>query len=321
MDRPRNILVVIDPSATQHPCLRRARELARAFGARVELFVCCTPGDGELRVDELTLERMAAGLRQEGIDTATDMASDTALHVGIVRKVLRSRPSLVIKDTHPHSLLRRSLIANTDWQLIRLCPAPLLFVRPGVWGHPPRIAAAVDVARPGEKPAQLDHALLTAAESFALATRGLLHAVHAYAPVTELAANATLAAVPMAAGMSAAQLLRDNEETLRSEFDALLSTHRVPRTRRRLTIGTPAEALVRFVRQHDIDLLVMGAYARGWMYNVLVGSTTERVLDLLPCDVLVMKPASFECPIRYAPDDQLPAHAPNARIAALAARL
>jgi nucleotide-binding universal stress UspA family protein len=33
------------------------------------------------------------------------------------------------------------------------------------------------------------------------------------------------------------------------------------------------------------------------MYNVFVGSTTERILDLLPCDVLVMKPASFECPL------------------------
>jgi hypothetical protein len=30
---------------------------------------------------------------------------------------------------------------------------------------------------------------------------------------------------------------------------------------------------------------------------VLVGSTTERILDLLPCDVLVLKPASFEYPL------------------------
>ena len=42
----------------------------------------------------------------------------------------------------------------------------------------------------------------------------------------------------------------------------------------------------------------MGAYSRGWVYNVMVGSTTERILDLLPCDVLVMKPANFECPLQ-----------------------
>ena len=115
--------------------------------------------------------------------------------------------------------------------------------------------------------------------------------------------------------------MKDNEARARSEFAALLSTHRLPRTRRSLVIGTPSEALVRFVRQHDIDLLVMGAYSRGWMYNVLVGSTTERVLDLLPCDVLVMKPASFECPMHHASDDQRPVHVPNARITDLAASL
>jgi universal stress protein E len=56
--------------------------------------------------------------------------------------------------------------------------------------------------------------------------------------------------------------------------------------------------LVSFVQRQKIDLLVMGSYSRGWVYNVMVGSTTERILDLLPCDVLVMKPASFECPLQ-----------------------
>ena len=46
-------------------------------------------------------------------------------------------------------------------------------------------------------------------------------------------------------------------------------------------------ALLRFVRQKGIDLLVMGVYTRGSMYNVAVGSTTEKILDVMPCDVLV----------------------------------
>jgi universal stress protein E len=68
--------------------------------------------------------------------------------------------------------------------------------------------------------------------------------------------------------------------------------------------------LIGFVLRHGIDLLVMGAYARGWVYNVMVGSTTERILDLLPCDVLVVKPASFECPLQPVPASD--AHSPLA---------
>lgn len=270
--------------------------LALAFGARLELFVCYVPRNtAEVRLDELKLEKLANELREQGIETTVDEACDTTLDTGIVRKVLRSRPSLVVKDTHPHSLLRRWVLANTDWQLIRTCPAPLLFVRQREWRQPPKFAAAVDIALPGEKPAALDHLLLSAAESFSLAMKGALHAVHVYSPVTVNVAIATAALVPMAAGLDPARIAADGELLAREQFEELLSTHTVPHQNQHLLAGRPAEALLEFVGESAIDLLVMGAYARGAMYNVLVGSTTERVLDLLPCDVLVMKPASFEC--------------------------
>jgi universal stress protein E len=296
MDKPRHILAVVDPTATQQPALIRAQKLALALGARLELFACyVTSLPDETRVDEHRLEELARAARELGIETGTDATCDPVLHTGILRKVLQSRPSLVVKDTHPHSLLRRSVLANTDWQLIRLCPKPTLFVRPGEWRHPPRIAAAVDIALPGEKPAALDHQLLAAAETFSLATHGELHAAHAHLPISSLAASATSVGVPLAAGIDPAQIIVDGETLARERFDQLLATHRVPHDHRHLLLGRPAEELVEFVRRCAIDLLVMGAFARGWMYNVLVGSTTERILDLLPCDVLVMKPASFEC--------------------------
>ena len=298
MERPRHILVVIDPTATQQPALERARILALAFDARLELFVCHVAGAaGEMRIDELRLEELANGLREQGIETSTEETSDVAVYSGVLRKALRSQPSLVIKDTHPHSLLHRTVLANTDWQLIRVCPTPLLFVRPGNWSRPPRIAAAVDIAVPGEKPAALDHLLLSTAESYALATNASLHAVHVHLPVSDVAATATSLAVPMAAGVDSSRIVADGVALAREQLEALVSTHNVRPERRRLLIGRASEALVEYVRQSSIDLLVMGAYARGRVYNVLVGSTTERILDLLPCDVLVVKPASFECPL------------------------
>jgi universal stress protein E len=301
MDKPRHILVVIDPTAERHPALERGRALALAFGARVELFTCYTRhGIGQMRLDEMGLERLANGLREQGIDTVTEEMSDATIHGGIIRKVLRSRPALVLKDTHPHSLLRRTMLPNTDWQLIRLCPAPLLFVRAGEWHQPPNIAAAVDIAWPGDKPAQLDELLLSAAESFALATRGTLHAVHAYLPEAELAMTP---AGTDGAPMRDADVVDYGEARVRRLFADLLATHDMPRVHGHVLTGPPADVLVDFARDNAIDLLVMGALVRGWMYNLMVGSTTERVLDLLPCDVLVMKPADFECPIGAIPGE------------------
>jgi universal stress protein E len=309
MDTPRHILVVIDPAATQHPAFARARALAQAFGARVELFACRTPHNTWPNDVKAELGRMAQHLCADGIEADVEVASDNTLHTGIVRKVLRSMPSMVLKDAQPHTLLRRSWQANTDWQLVRLCPAPILFVRPGPWNAHPRIAAAVDIAHPGEKPAQLDHALLGAAETFALATDGELHAVHAHAPVSELASRATIHAVPKASTATPIQVISDQESLARYDLAVLLRSHPVARERRHVLTGSPSESLLRFVGKNGIDLLVMGAYARGWIYNVAVCSTTERIVDVLPCDVLVLKPADFDCPLRPREERQVQASA------------
>lgn len=70
----------------------------------------------------------------------------------------------------------------------------------------------------------------------------------------------------------------------RENFSALLSTRRVPPPHRHLLEGPPADALISFVQRQKIDLLVMGSFSRGWIHNVMVGSTTDRIriLDPLP---------------------------------------
>jgi universal stress protein E len=308
MQKPRHILVVIDPTAVRHAVLLRAADLALAFGARVELFVAHVgePAGG------FPLAKLAEDLRERAIETTTDEACSATIHEGILRKVIESRPSLVLKDTHPHSFLRRSVLPNTDWHLIRSCPVPQLFVRPGEWGRPPQIAAAVDIALPGEKPALLDHALLDAAETFSLATHGALHAVHAYLPIMDFASTSAAGALPIAPGLEPAESNADYEAFARERFEALLERHAVPREHRHVLLGRPGEALVRFARESKIDLLVMGTFTRGWMYNVLVGSTTERILDLLPCDVLVLRPTGLECPATGASREWIP---PERRVA------
>ena len=76
-------------------------------------------------------------------------------------------PDLVVKDTHYHSVIRRTVFTNTDWNLIRTCPAPLLLAKPGEWRAPPTLLAALDPGHLGDKPAALDHDILDAAQLLA----------------------------------------------------------------------------------------------------------------------------------------------------------
>ena len=57
--------------------------------------------------------------------------------------------------------------------------------------------------------------------------------------------------------------------------------------------GFPAEVLPQYLDQVQASLLVMGAISRSRLQEIFIGSTAERVLDRLPCDVLVLRSADF----------------------------
>ena len=48
-------------------------------------------------------------------------------------------------------------------------------------------------------------------------------------------------------------------------------------------------AICDYAREHDIDLIVMGATGRGGVSRLLVGSTAERVARHAPCAVLLAR--------------------------------
>jgi nucleotide-binding universal stress UspA family protein len=53
--------------------------------------------------------------------------------------------------------------------------------------------------------------------------------------------------------------------------------------------GHPAEAIVDYAHQHDVDLIVMGHRGMSDLRRFLVGSVTDRVVDHAPCMVLVVR--------------------------------
>jgi nucleotide-binding universal stress UspA family protein len=56
-----------------------------------------------------------------------------------------------------------------------------------------------------------------------------------------------------------------------------------------LVAGHPVASIVEFLRAADYDLLVLGFMGHSALYNRIVGSTTDRLVDHAPCAVLVVK--------------------------------
>ena len=49
-------------------------------------------------------------------------------------------------------------------------------------------------------------------------------------------------------------------------------------------------ALSSIEEELDVDLMIVGSISRSLLSDVFIGSTTEKVLDSLDCDVLLLRP-------------------------------
>lgn len=57
----------------------------------------------------------------------------------------------------------------------------------------------------------------------------------------------------------------------------------------RVAVGHPVSIISEFVAQENAGLLVVGYMGHSALYNQLIGSTTERLVEHAPCAVLVIK--------------------------------
>ena len=69
---------------------------------------------------------------------------------------------------------------------------------------------------------------------------------------------------------------------------------------RALLVGSPAETIVDYAREHNCDLIVTGTHGRTGLTHMLMGSVAEKVVRLAECPVMVvgMRTAKKARPVR-----------------------
>jgi universal stress protein E len=305
------ILCVVDPTAESQPALERAAWIARSTGAELELFICYyneyltadgpfdAPSLDEARKEivdghEKYLEELAAPLRQSGLTVRTTFLWDHPLYRGIVRHAAAIGADLVFKDSHHHSAISRALLSNTDWNLIRSCASPLWLVKVGDYPEKPVLIAAIDPMNQHDKPAALDDEILVLTKSVAGAAGGEVHAFHAYDPRLALSAATANAYIPVSLPFD--EIEAQMREQHKTRFDEITDFHEIGAGCAHLVSGAAHEELPELAQELEASLVVMGAVARNRLQRLFIGSTAERTLEHLPCDLLIVKPAWFRTP-------------------------
>ena len=308
------VLVVMDPADGEGFALGRARRLAAAVGAPLELFACefdQAMEGSHFRITErleaarmarvearrVWLESVAEPLRAEGLEVRTQAVYANPRHEAVARRALETGAAFVVMRTHFHEWLTRATLSAADWQLIRICPAPLMLVKGGTWPEAPKLLAAVDPSHRDDRHAQLDHTIMDLAEQLDTALNAKTWVAHCIFSMASLESTAALSMMPEALGSSPEDYAGDLVQQLRAAVLRLLEGRKVPASRMRIVEGRPEKELPRLVDELEIDLLITGGISRSRIEQVFIGGTAERLLDRIRCDLLVVKPPGFRCPL------------------------
>lgn len=285
-----NILAVIEPDQESQPALDRAVQLAKWAQSKLELIIADysaylesgyyfdpVPAE-QLRHQHADnrrefLEELAKPLREQGLDVSVSTAWGNPTHAEIVSRIVDSKPSLVVKSTRHHNKFARMFISNQDWELIRYCPAPLLLVKEGNWTTQPIFLAAVDPDHMHDKTAELDKKIISSANSLAVVSGGEVQLFHS-------------SWIPPLSGL---HVLVPDIERARNNLNALAAPHNIPINNCHLSSENIEVSLPETAIRQKASVVVMGAVSRSFLDRYLIGSTAERVMDDVDCDVLVVK--------------------------------
>ena len=296
------ILCATDFSDISKYVLPYSVQMAKEFSAT--LYVCHVIDlptislYGEAIIDPISQQQQFMDVARREIESLMDgtgISWEPLISVGhiteeITRMVIDNKIDLVISATHGRSGLKRFFLGSVTERLMRTLSRPLLVLRVPeesatdvhVTQRFPfkRILVGCDFSVDSE--AALDCSLNMAQEF-----ESELHLVH----VVEPTAYREFPSIP---GEPDDPLQRDLYDSIKTKLHALIPTEALNWCSAKASImaGKPYAELVRYAELNDIDLIALGVRGHGMVEELLVGSTTDRVIRRAPCPVLSVNPSS-----------------------------
>ncbi|MDX1340724.1 MAG: universal stress protein [Reinekea sp.] len=291
----RHIIVLMDPAEESAVAVEKAATMARISGSHITLFSSgydgalnsIHPHSENARDSYLSrlldgLESLAEVARSKNVVVKTEAVWDKHAGAALLNYLSGNPADLVIKATHHQNVIQRTFFSQTDWELIRHCPVPLLLTKATQWHDQVTICAAVDPVRTNDKPDFLDDHIIKCGLEMKDMLSANLQLLHVYDPtplmiyLDQPAINST-----------------DIGEEIRAQHQEALvqlaESKGIPKDQAKLEMGAPVQVIPDYLYEYDIDIVIMGAVSRSGLERWLLGHTAEKILDRITVDILIAK--------------------------------
>jgi len=200
----------------------------------------------------------------------------------IIRQVLRHKYDLVIVGTRHLGPVKSFLVGSTGIKLLRKCPCPVWVTQPQADRRIATILVAHDLTPVGELALELGSSMSQLQDAE-------LHVLHAlkYPEMDEmLPARVSLE--------NTAKYQADAERQIEGQLAKLGLTRQA---QVHIVKDSADRAILDHIEDHDVELLVIGTVANAGIPGLITGNTAERLLPLISCSVLAVKPEGFMSPV------------------------
>ena len=291
----RHIIVLLDQAEDSAVAVEKAARLARISNSRLTLFSSgydgalntAHPHSEHARDSYLSrlldgLDTLASVARNKDIAVTTEAVWDKHAGAALLNYLEDYPADLVIKATHHQNVIQRTFFSQTDWELIRHCPVPLLLTKITSWHDNIKITAAVDPVRTNDKPDFLDDHIIQCGMNLKGLLNAKLQLLHVYDPTPLM----------IYLDQPAINSSDIGDEIRQQHQDALtrLATEKgIAAANARLEMGAPVQVIPDYLYENDIDIVIMGAVSRSGIERWLLGHTAEKILDRITIDILIAK--------------------------------
>jgi len=289
---PTKILLATDLSARGDRALDRAAQLARQWkaelvivhaidGRHTHLSDAAYPLPSWHRASDSSAaiqDRIRRDLREEVDQLKIHIEQGEPPQV-ILNTASREGCDLIIVGLSQNGLIGQMLLGRTVEHLVRKSPVSVLVVKSRPNGTYQHVLVGTDFTEESR------YGLEAAAASFPDCRFTVMHAF-------EMRYKAFLSDTSLSRDFAT----MEKEAIEKFVGDSQLTPETRSRTRTLIEHGSPDLMLCRYVEDQQADLTVIGAYGRGFLFHLLVGGYTPRIVDSVPSDVLLIRAHRAEPP-------------------------
>lgn len=308
------ILVGIDPDRESQPALVRALQFAMHTKVTIKL-LCCVyypsvvannfldasqlekTKSAILLMNENNLAELIEKYSAKNVTYETEVLWETPIYQGILRVADSFNADLVIKATRSHPTIAKILFTPTDWQLLKSCPVPILFVKHQQWPERATVVTALDPDHNLSKESELDKRILHTGNQVATQLNVPLHACHCFDPSYWKILFEALEVSGIWADVFSGNPEKDEASVMnklrlqQNDQFANICSEMVPNSaNQHLIFGEIQSTLPATLDKLNVGILIVGTtYRTGFL-----GSTAEKLLETVNCDLLGVKPKDFK---------------------------